>query len=59
MLLPLFLTASQSPLALLLNVVNNLSGLQHCQAYQAWGLSEQLKVIHQNVFYVSTLFSIQ
>ena len=54
----LFLTASQSPLALLLNVVNNLSGLEHCQAYKAWGLSEQLKIIHQNVFYVSTLFSI-
>ena len=29
MLLPLFLTASQSPLALLLNVVNNLSGLSN------------------------------
>ena len=46
MLFSLFLTDSQSPLALLLNVVNNLSGLQHCQAYQAWGLSKQLKIIH-------------
>ena len=50
MLLPLFLTASQSPLALLLNVVNNLAGLQHCQAYQTCFFSEQLKIIHQNVF---------
>ena len=33
--LALFLTASQFPLALLLNVVHNLSGLQHCQVYQA------------------------
>ena len=48
MLLPRFLTASQSPLALLLNVVNNLSGPQHCQAYQEQ--SEQLKIRHQNVF---------
>ena len=50
LLLPLFSTASQSPLALLLNVSNNLSGPQRCQAYQAWGLSEQLKIIYQNVF---------
>ena len=49
-LVTLFLTAFQSPLALLLNVVNNLSGLQHCQAYQAGGLSGELKIIHQNVF---------
>ena len=49
-LLLLLLIASKSPLALLLNVVNNLSGLQYCKAYQASGLSEQLKIIHQNVF---------
>ena len=54
----LFLTTSQSSLALLLNVVNKLSSLRHCQAYQAGGLSEQLKIVHQNVFYVSTLLSI-
>ena len=59
MLLPLFLTDSQSPLELLLNVVNNLSDLQHCQAYQEWGLSDQLKIIIQNVFYVSTLFQFE
>ena len=49
MLLPL-LADSLAPSIL----VNNLSDLQHCQAYQAWGLSDQLKIIHQNVFNVST-----